>query len=164
MRTPTTRVFTTGLVAGVLGFATVSAGFFLLDVLSGRGFGFTPSLLTAALFRGLTQACDVQPAASAIATYTALHFLVFVALGWLASWLFAVTAARPWFWSGALLLFIIVTFHLHGAVLTILAPVRGCFSLFHVVGATALAAAVMLGYLLRTHRGLPAELSRPENQ
>jgi hypothetical protein len=65
---------------------------------------------------------------------------------------------------GALFLFIIVTFHLYGAVLGVLAPVRGCFSLYQVLGATAVAAVAMLGYLLKEHRGLWATMSREENQ
>lgn len=163
MRPSTARVLATGLVAGLIGFATVSIGFFLLDVGSGRGPWFTPAVLAGALFQGLTQTCDVHPAAPAIAGYSALHLAVFVALGWLAAWLFSMTAARPWFWSGALLLFVIVTFHLYGAILIVLAPVKDCFSLYHVLGATAVAAAAMLGYLLRKHRGLLAAMSRAEN-
>lgn len=164
MRPSTANILATGLVAGAIGFATVSLGFLLLDLGSGRGFGFTPSLLASALFQGETEACDVHATASAIAGYSALHLLVFLALGWLAAWLFALIAEHPWFWMGALFLFIIVTFHLYGAVLGVLAPVRGCFSLYQVLGATAVAAVAMLGYLLKEHRGLWATMSREENQ
>jgi hypothetical protein len=164
MRTPTARVLRTGFVAGILGFASVAAGFFLFDLITGRGIGFTPSLLAGALFRGVTDACTVQPAFPALAGYTVLHLLIFLALGWFSAWLFALTAARPWFYTGALLAFIIVTVHLYAAVLTLLAPVRDCFSLYHVLGATALAAVVMLAYLLRKYRGLTTTVPRPENQ
>ena len=164
MRPSTATVLATGVVAGGIGFATVSIAFLFLDVVTGRGYGFTPSLLAGALFQDVAQACDVQVAPVAIAGYSALHFLVFLCLGWLTAWLFAVTARRPWFWSGALLLFVIVTFHLYGAILSILAPVRGCFSLYQVLGATGVAAAAMLGYLLKEHRGLVAVVSRMEKQ
>ena len=164
MRPSTANTIATGLVAGAIGFATVSLGFLLLDLVTGRGLGFTPSLLGSALFQGITQACDSRITTSAIAGYSALHVLVFLALGWLAAWLFSLTATRPWFWMGALLLFIIVSFHLYGAVLGILAPVQGCFSLYHVLGVTTLAAAAMLGYLLKEHRGLYGTMSRDENQ
>jgi hypothetical protein len=164
MRPSTANVLATGLVAGAIGFATVSTGFLLLDLVSGRGFGFTPSLLATALFQDLTQACDVHITGSAIAGYSALHLLVFLALGWLAAWLLALIAVRPWFWMGALFLFVIITFHLYGAVLAVLAPVQGCFSLYYVLGATAVAAMAMLGYLLKEHRGTLAIVSRSENQ
>jgi hypothetical protein len=164
MRPSTARILATGVVAGGIGFLTVSLGFVLLDLATGRGFGFTPSLLAGALFQSVTQACDVQVSTSAVAAYSAIHLLVFLALGWLSAWLFQLTAAHPYFWSGALFLFIVVTFHLYGGVLSILAPVRDCFSLYHVLGATALASAAMLGYLLKEYRGLFAAMSRPENQ
>jgi hypothetical protein len=164
MRPSTAHVIATGVVAGVIGFATVSIGFLLLDLGGGRGLGFTPALLAAALFQGLTQACDVQTTASAILGYSALHLLVFLTLGWLAAWLFSLTVAQPWFWIGALMFFIIVTFHLYGAVLGLLAPVQGCFSLYYVLAVTAVAAAAMVWYLLKQHRGLYATMSRSENQ
>ena len=164
MRPSTAHVLATGVVAGAIGFATVSLGFLLLDLGSGRGFGFTPSLLAAALFQGLTRTCDVHATASAVLGYSALYLLVFVTLGWLAAWLFSVTAARPWFWMGALLFFIIVAFHLYGAVLGVLAPVQGCFSLYYVLGVTVVAAAAMLWYLLKEHRSLYATMSQSENQ
>lgn len=164
MRYSTANVLATGVVAGAIGFATTAVGFLVLDLVTGQGFGFTPSLLGSALFEDVRQACDVQTTGSAIAAYSAVHLLVFLVLGWLGAWLFSVAAARPWSWMGALFLFIIVTFHLYGAVLGILAPVQGCFSLYHVLGATGVAAAAMLGYLASQHHWLLAQLSRPENQ
>lgn len=164
MRASTAHTLATGVVAGVIGFAAVSLGFLVLDLGTARGAGFTPSLLAGALFQGTTEACNVQPKASAIAGYSALHLVVFLLLGWLTAWFFRMTSTRPWFWSAGLFLFVFVTFHLFGALLSLLAPVRDCFSLWHVLGATALAAAAMLWYLVREHRGLLAAISRPENQ
>ncbi len=164
MRARTAHVIATGTIAGLLGFVAVSVGFGLLDLAAGRGLGFTPSLLGGAFFLGLTEACDVQPSALLAVGYSALHLVVFVALGLLTSALFAVTARRPWFYTGAAFTFIIVTFHLYGAVLGLLAPVRDCFPLYHVLGATALASVVMLGYLVRQYRGIVGAVSQPENQ
>jgi hypothetical protein len=164
MRPSTANTLATGVVAGIIGFGTVSLGLLMLDLATGRGFGFTPSLLAGALFQGLTQSCDVRASTMAIAGYTALHLVVFLALGWFTAWLFSLTARRPQLWIAALFLFVFVTVHLYGAILTILAPVSGCFSLYHVLGATSAAAAAMLAYLLKQHRGLAAVLARPENQ
>ena len=164
MRKSTAHILATGAVAGAIGFGVTALGFLVLDLVTGRGFGFTPSLLGGALFEDAREACDVRATASAIAAYSAVHMLVFLVVGWLGAWLFSVIAARPWFWMGALLLFIIVTFHLYGAVLGILAPVQGCFSLYHVLGATGAAAAAMIWYLASEHRGLLDEVRRPENQ
>jgi hypothetical protein len=162
MRRSTANILATGLVAGLVGFATVSICFVLLDLASGRGFWFTPSLLGGVLFQGPTQTCEVYPVASVIAGYSAIHLLVFLALGCLAAWVFSLTAARPWFWSGALLLFIIVAIHLSSVVLIGLASVSDCFSLYYVIAATAVAAATMFGYLLKEHRGLLAAIARSE--
>jgi len=164
MRPRTAQIVATGTIAGLIGFAAVSIGFGLLDLAGGRGLGFTPSLLGGALFLGPVEACDVQVSSLLAVGYSALHLVVFLALGLLTAWLFALTAARPWFYTGATFLFIIVTFHLYGAVLSLLAPVRGCFSLYHILGATALAAAAMVAYLVRQNRGILEAVSRPENQ
>jgi hypothetical protein len=164
MRPSTSHALRTGLVAGLLGFATVSLAFAVLDLATGRGIGFTPALLGGALFGELSDACVVQPTGTTIAAYSGLHLLVFLTLGWFSAWLLRLTSVHPWFWINAIFLFVFVAFHLYGAVLTILAPVTGCFSLYYILGATALAAGAMIGYLLARNPGLASTVSRPENQ
>ena len=87
MKVSTANVLATGVVAGVIGFATTAVGFVVLDLVTGRGFGFTPSLLGNALFSDVRQACDVQISGTSMAAYSAAHLLVFLLLGWLGAWL-----------------------------------------------------------------------------
>lgn len=164
MRDTTARTLATGMVAGGLGFAIVTLGLAASDLFSSRGLGFTPSLLTAGLLEGVTAVCDVQVAWQAVLAYSAIHLVVFLALGWLTAVLFQVTAMRPWFWLGAVLAFIFVVFHLYGAVITILAGVRGCVSLYQALGTTTIASIAMVAYLVRENREVLAAVTRPENQ
>ncbi|MGE0353419.1 MAG: hypothetical protein AB7Q69_09280 [Gemmatimonadales bacterium] len=55
---------------------------------------------------------------------------------------------------------IFVAFHLYGAVLSLLAPVRDCFSLYHVLAATSTAAVAMIAYLLKEYRGVSSAAAR----
>ncbi len=163
MRPSTANVLAKGLIAGAIGFGVTALGFVVLDLATGQALGFTPSLLAASLFHGVTNVCDVQPAIEPMLAYSALHLVTFLALGCLTAWLFSLTARRPQLYLAALFMFLFVAFHLFGAVASILAPVSGCFSLYHVFGATTAAAVTMILYLLREHRGLVSELARSEN-
>jgi|SRR5690606_21340999 len=164
MRPSRVRVLATGVIAGLIGFGVISLGFLILDAATGRAIGFTPSLLAASLFRGVTNACDVHPQAAPILAYSAVHLFVFLVLGWFTTWLFSLTTHRPSFWMAALFMFLFVAFHLYGAVLSILAPVSGCFSLYHILGATTTASLAMIVYLLRKYRGLSSLVAQEERQ
>ena len=54
-------------------------------------------------------------------------------------------------WFGALMTFVIVAWHLSGAVLGFLGPVRACLSLWPVTIAGFAGALAMAGYLWRGH-------------
>lgn len=162
MRARTAQTIATGLVAGIIGFVVISAAFLLLDVITGRGAGFTPALLAGALFQGSEAACQASVSAMAIAGYSALHFSVFLTVGLISAWLFSLTSGRPWLWSLVLFIFVFITFHLYGMVLVLLAPVRTCFSLYYVMAVTSLAAMAMLWYLLRERHGLARDVTEWE--
>ena len=69
-------IYRQGIVAGVLGAATIAVWFFLVDVLSGRPLFYTPNVLGTALFRhgaGLDQPQTLAISLEMVLVYTWVH-------------------------------------------------------------------------------------------
>ncbi len=101
-------VFEDGLFAGVIGALVVAVWFLILDAVHGRPL-YTPTLLGMLVLHGpesLGAAMPVQ--ASPVAVYTGLHFLAFVLVGTVASYLWALFARYPS--AGIALLFAFILF------------------------------------------------------
>src|SRR2546427_11738338 len=83
-----------GLVAGLVGAATIAIWFLILDSLSGRPL-YTPTVLGTALFRrgGTTPLSEVLPNLGMVLMFTWVHGLVFRAIGGLAGALLALAEA-----------------------------------------------------------------------
>lgn len=146
-----TRIYQEGMIAGVIGAATVAIWFLVLDTLSGRPLS-TPTLLGAALFRrGVT-----VPAVSfeMVLMFTWVHGLVFMALGGVASWLLAQAERHPSFGFGVLMLFVMFQFGFTVAAMLLAAPVLGALGWPSILGANLLAAASMAVYFLWRHPSL----------
>src|SRR5439155_697040 len=78
----TTALYQEGLVAGLVGAATIAVWFLILDSLSGRPL-YTPTVLGTALFRrgGTTPLSEILPNLEMVLMFTWVHGLVFVAIG-----------------------------------------------------------------------------------
>jgi len=83
MRENTARVATEGLVAGLLGYLTVSLTMGAIDLLSGRSVFRTAALLGKPLVGGVPGTDAITP--DAILAYNGVHLLVFLALGFVAA-------------------------------------------------------------------------------
>ena len=151
MQAKPARIVAEGLVAGVVGHLGIALILIIADLSAGRWVLFTPALLGSVLLEGARDACQVSLRAESVLAYTAIHLTVLVALGLLASVLMHASEQRPIFWLGALFAFIFVVWHLTGAVLTILAPVQGCLSLWWITGASVVGACGMAAYLWHAH-------------
>src|SRR5512139_4269274 len=79
-------VYVEGLVAGLIGAATLAVWFFILDLYSGRPF-YTPNVLGAALsLSGAGASSATAPTSMEfVLFYTWIHGLVFCAIGGLAA-------------------------------------------------------------------------------
>src|SRR5262245_5966843 len=89
--TEISNVYREGIVAGILGAATIALWFFIIDTFSGRPF-YTPSLLGSALF-GRSVAPD-QPGTVAdsleiVLIYSWVHGMIFCVVGGIVSMLLA---------------------------------------------------------------------------
>jgi hypothetical protein len=147
-----TRIYQEGMIAGVIGAATVAVWFLVLDTLSGHPLS-TPTLLGSALFRrGALAAPGVS--LEMVLMFTWVHGLVFMALGGAASWLLAQAERHPSFGFGVLMLFVMFQFGFTVAVMLFASPVLGALGWPSILGANLLAAASMAVYFLWRHPSL----------
>lgn len=154
----TTSVLAQGLIAAVAAHVAIAAVLIIGDLVSGRTAMSTPSLLGEVLLGGTNDACEVRGGPTPLLSYAAIHFATLAVLGVLASYLVQKSEEHPGLWFGAWFVFFFVAWHLGGAVVTLLAPVRGCISLGWVFGASFAGAAAMAAYLWWRHPRLRRDL------
>ena len=86
------RVVREGIVAGIIGAATVAVWFIIYDMM-GRPL-YTPALLGAAILKGVRNPAALHISADVLG-YSVLHGAAFVAFGILAAVLLAITEREP---------------------------------------------------------------------
>jgi hypothetical protein len=150
------RLYQEGMIAGVLGAATIALWFLLLDAVQGRPL-WTPTVLGTALFRrgaGL-EAPDALPVSGEmVLMFTWVHGLVFAALGGIAARLVGHIERHPGTGFGVLLLFVVFQFGFVAAATVFARPVLYALPAWSILVANLLAAAVMALYLHRRHPNL----------
>lgn len=140
-----------GLFTGAIGALTVALWFLILDLSAGRPL-FTPALLGTVLLHGGAAAADgVLVAPLEVAAYTAFHFLVFLAVGTVFSWLMTLFERFPI--VGFVLLVLFVSLQLGFFVLDVAlgAQLLGQLRAWPVVVANVLAAGSMSLFLWKRH-------------
>ena len=149
-RTAMSQVLEAGFFAGAIGAGLVALWYFVLDTLNGHPL-FTPSLLGSVLFKGATHPSMVRIEPEVVAWYTAVHFLAFLGLGMIASWLAAQFDRFPTVGVAILFLFVIFETFFFIFAFTAGKMVLGTLGLWSIAVANLLAAAGMSLYLLRRH-------------
>ena len=147
------RVYQEGLVAGLIGAATVALWFLILDTVNGRPLS-TPTLLGTAIFRhgtGLAAPATLPVSLEMVAMFTWVHALVFVALGGLASRLLGLAERNPSVGFGVLLLFAVFQFGFIIAAMLFAAPVLHALTWPAILAANVLATATMGAYFWLRH-------------
>jgi hypothetical protein len=147
-------IYRQGIVAGVLGAATIAVWFFLVDVLSGRPLFYTPNVLGTALFRhgaGLDQPQTLAISLEMVLVYTWVHGLVFCVIGGIAAKLLGLAERNIDVGFGILLLFVIFEFGFVGAAFIFAEPILHALAWPSVLVGNLLAAAVMTAYFWRHH-------------
>lgn len=164
MRPATQRILEQGVVAGVLGHITVAIVFAAANLAAGRSLLYTPALLGASFFYGLTDPTQLEIRAAYVFAYNGTHLIVFLALGIIGSWLAAI-ADRGWqLWYLAAFFFMFVAFHIFGFIQLLALPLRESFSdlMLWVSGLAAMA--VMATYFIASHPTLRAQLAHWQEQ
>ena len=145
-----------GLVAGLLGAATIAVWFLILDSIAGRPFR-TPTILGTAIFRGgqgLTSVESVPVSFEMVLLYTWVHALVFWVIAGVAARLLGVAERQPNAGFGILLLFVVFEFGFVAAALLFAEPVLHALTWPAILGGNLLAALVMGAYFWRRHPDL----------
>lgn len=164
MTEETRRMLGQGLVAGVLGHVVVAVIFAIANLAAGRPMLYTPALLGASLFYGLTDPAQLEIQASYVFAYNGTHLLLFMLLGLAGSWL-TMIADRGWqLWYLATFFFMFIAFHIFGMVQLLALPVRSAFSDELLWTAGLVATAAMGAYFVLTHPRLRAQLAHWQEQ
>ncbi len=152
----TTNVYTEGIVAGVIGAATVAIWFLILDTIQGRPL-YTPTVLGTAFFHqgaGLAAPGNIPISLELTLVYTWVHGMVFCAIGVIAAKLLALAETNPDLGFGILLLgvvfevgFLVVAMFFGEAIL-------GRLAWESILIGNTLAAAAMAAYFWRRHPDL----------
>jgi len=93
-RSSLSLVLSDGLYAGLIGAVIVAGWFLVLDLLAGHPLR-TPSMLGTWIIHGPDAVSDVAVDPAMVAAYTAVHFIAFVLVGSIASYLFALCDRQP---------------------------------------------------------------------
>jgi hypothetical protein len=150
------RIYLEGIVAGLLGAATVAIWFLALDVVVGRPL-HTPTILGTALFRGgqgLESPETVPVSLEMVVLYTWVHALVFCVIGGVAARLLAVAERQPNAGFGILLLFVVLAFGFLVVALIFAEPILHALTWPAILGGDLLAAVAMGVYFWRRHPDL----------
>lgn len=157
------RVYTEGIIAGLLGAASIAVWFLIVDTINGRPL-YTPSVLGTALSNVLFPGAAGPDNAAAgsisvemVFLFTWVHGLVFAAIGGIAARLLAFAEHTANVAFGIVLLFVVFEFGFI-AVTTIAAQqVLSSLAWPAVLVGNMLAAAVMGAYFWRRHPNLRIE-------
>jgi len=148
----TARLYQEGMIAGVIGAATVALWFLLLDTAAGHPL-YTPTVLGSAIFRrgALASPETLSVSLEMVGMFTWVHMLVFAALGGVASRLLAMVERNPSWGFGLLLLFVVFEFGFVAAAALVASPILRVIPWPSVLAANLLAAATMTAYFWRRH-------------
>ena len=148
-------VYVEGIVAGLIGAATIAVWFFILDLYNGRPF-YTPNVLGAALsLSGADrESAPVPISMELVLFYSWIHGLVFCVIGGLASKLLSLAERDINYGFGILLLFIIFEFGFVVTAMVFAEPILRTLTWPAVLLGNLLAAAAMAVYFRRHHSKL----------
>lgn len=143
-----------GLFTGMIGAIIVALWFLILDVAQARPF-FTPALLGTVLLHGGQVAVNGAVIAPfEIAVYTAVHFLAFIAVGYLLAYLMTLFDRFPIMFFVILVVFLGLQLGFFFLNLALGAELLGRLPLWSVIVANVLASAGMAYYQWRRHPGV----------
>lgn len=142
-----------GVIAGLVGAATIALWFLLLDTIQGHPL-YTPTLLGSALFRpgaGLPSPGGFVISFEMVLLYTGIHWLAFCIVGVAVSRLLELATRKPHIGFAIVLLFVVFQFGFIAAAMILEEPVLRALGWVEVLWANLLAAATTGTYLWSWH-------------
>jgi len=144
---------------GFLGGTAVAVLFLLRDLFHGKPL-LTPSVLGQVLIFGSSTPDTSNIDFAAVILYTAVHFLAFLAFGFLVTLLIRICAREPAVLIALVILFVCFEVAFYVVLQTVTDEVSKMFPLLWVLGANLLATAVMGIYLWKRYPELSQALKR----
>jgi hypothetical protein len=157
------RVARDGLIAGVIGYATVALFFIVASLLQGESPFFIAALLGSTLFPDLRTTAELSIEPGLVFAYNGVHLVVFLAAGLFMGWLASLSEKAPQAWYAMLVILVFVVGHVIALPVWFDAQVSAALSLWLVVVATLLGTALMAAYLWRSRPGIRAAAHEPED-
>ena len=157
--TEVSKLYQEGIVAGVVGAATIAVWFLILDTIAGRPF-FTPTVLGTAIFRrgaGLDSAATLPASFDMVLAFTWLHVLVFAVIGGVAARLIGFAEHRPNLGFAVILFCVIFEFGFTIGAMVFAQDVLHAVAWSKVLAGNLLAATAMALYFWRRHPQLIIE-------
>jgi hypothetical protein len=147
------NLYEEGIVAGLIGAATIAIWFLLLDVINGRPL-YTPTILGTAFFRGgagLPSPERLPVSFEMVLWFTWVHVLVFVVIGGAAAWLVRLAERDPNYGFGILLLLVVFEFGFIGVSLAFAEVILHALAWPAILIGNMLAAGAMAWFFWRRH-------------
>jgi len=146
-----TDILLDGVITGMIGSVAVALWFLILDVMAGRPL-YTPALLGGIMLHGSQAvAQEVVIAPLEVAAYTAFHFVAFILVGVVASYLMSLFDRFPIMFFVLLVLFLCLQVGFFFMDLALGAQLLGKLKAWTVVVANLLASGGMALYLWKRH-------------
>jgi hypothetical protein len=152
-----TRIVREGIVAGLIGAATVAAWFLVFDLFQRTPLQ-TPAVLWQGLIRGAAPIGAVPVVFGPVLGYTIVHVLAFAAFGIVAAALVAGAEREPAMLLALLIFFAAFEVFFLALVAFLARPILGVIAGWAILIGNFLAALSMLGYFFRRHRALAETL------
>jgi hypothetical protein len=155
----TSATYSEGIVAGLLGAATIAVWFLIVDTVNGRPL-YTPTVLGTAIFRqgvGLESPETLPISFEMVFLFTWVHALVFAAIGGVAAHLLAYAEHTANVGFGIVLLFVIFEFGFVAVTTVFAGDVLASLAWPAVLAGNLLAAGAMGAYFWRRHPNLEIE-------
>lgn len=159
VRPEASRLYLEGIIAGLVGAATIAVWFLIVDSLNGRPL-YTPTVLGTALFQrgeGLAAPASVPVSVGTTLMYTWVHGLAFCVLGGIAAKLLSLAEKNFHLGFGILLFFVVFEFGFVMAAFVFAEAVLHALAWHAVLVGNLLAAAAMAGYFWRRHKNIRIE-------
>jgi hypothetical protein len=150
------KLYEEGVIAGIIGAATVAVWFLIVDAINGRPL-YTPTVLGTALFKGGEGLASPEGLAvnlEMVLMFTWVHGLVFIIIGGIASRLLGLAEHNANIGFGILLLFVVFEFGFVAVSMLFAESVLRALTWQAVLVGNLLAAAAMAGYFWRRHPNL----------
>ena len=147
-----------GVTVGLIGAGAVAAWFLLVDTMAGRPL-YTPAVLGSAAFHGLRDPGLVEVGFDAVGAYTALHIILFVLVGIIASAAAAEARRSPQVMWLLVEFFVVFQIAFYASVWIVFSPLLHALAWINVAVGNLLAAATMGHYLWRAYPELRAHLT-----